>query len=247
MTIAPIYLKDVDPDRFLLSFFVRSGPERAGIMALDMLNYELARVRDVVDTPHMGWIRLQWWRDEIRKLYAAGVPAVPHPVLSELKDMIARFGVPFEEFDALIAAREADFEEYDSFDMTAYARAIHAPLMRMKARILGEVADTGALAEGFAVVGLIRAIPFYRAQAQVRMPDIQPDAVKLLCDRAGRLLAQNGWQHRYFRAHQVLARLYVDQLDRAGYKPEHLTPLPFKELRVWWHTICAPDAGHKSI
>ena len=231
-----LFLKDVDPDRFFLSFFVRSGPERVGIMALDMLNYELARVRDVVDTPHMGLIRLQWWRDEIRKLYA-GTSSVPHPVLSDLKDSVVRYGIPFEEFDALIAAREADFEEYDSFDMAAYARAIHAPLMRMKARILGETSAIESLAEGFAVVGLIRAIPFYKARTQIIIPDIHPPAVKRFCDKAQDFLRQDASRHAYFRAHRALAVLYVNQLSVAGYHPEKLFPLPFKEVRVWWRTL----------
>lgn len=233
MVISTISLKDVDPDRFLLSLFIRQSPERAAIVAVDLLNYEVSRVRDVVDTPHMGLIRLQWWRDEIRKLYA-GSSSLPHPVFAGINDLIVRYGVPYEDFDRVITAREADFEEYDAFDMTAYARAIHQPIMHIKARILGESADIGPLAEGYAITGLIRAIPFYRARAQVMIPSIHPDAVKALCDRAGALLDHDPAQHRYFRAHHALARLYLNQLAATGYHPEKLFPLPFKEIRLWW-------------
>jgi phytoene/squalene synthetase len=227
------FLKLNDPDRYLLSLFVSNGAQRLVVAAFDELNIEIARLRDTIDTPHMGFIRLQWWKDEIKKIYA-GEKFAPHQVLQDLAGALLPYQISPEDVHQLIIAREADFEEYDSFDIYAYARNIHAPLLKIKAKILGEAQSTDALAEGFALIGLLRAIPFYRARSQVLVPSIQPDAVRKICDRAEELLDMNTASHRYFKAHVVLARLYLKQIISTGYQPEKLTPLPFKELRVWW-------------
>lgn len=227
------FLKLNDPDRYLLSLFVSGGGQRAAVAAFDELNIEIARLRDTIDTPHMGFIRLQWWKDEIKKIYA-GEKYAPHNVLQDLVGALIPYHIAPDDVHQLIIAREADFEEYDGFDIFAYARNIHAPLLKIKANILGEEQSTDALAEGFALIGLLRAIPFYRARSQVIIPSIQPDAVKQICDKAEALLDTDTTTHRYFKAHKVLALLYLKQIKAAGYQPEKLTALPFKELRVWW-------------
>lgn len=226
-------LKLNDPDRYLLSLFEGNIKHRAALVTVDMLNLEIARLRDVIETPHMGFIRLQWWRDEIRKIYA-GQKVASHPVLISLSEIIPAFKLAYDDFDKLIAGREADFEEYDAFDISAYARGIHIPLLKIKAAIVGEGADVAPLGTAYSLVGLLRAIPFYRARSQVLIPSIQPDAVQKICNEVGALLAQDKTTNRYFRANHVLARLYLNQLKKTGYNPEKLTPLAFKELRVWW-------------
>jgi phytoene/squalene synthetase len=229
-------LKFVDQDRFLLLFFVKNHHAlRQYVAGVDLLNFELSHLRDVIDTLYMGFIRLQWWRDEIKKIYN-DVPFSPHPVLLNLKNIISTYNIPFELFHELITAREADFQEYDSFDITHYACTTHTPLLQIKAKILGEQNDVAALAEGYALIGLMRAIPFYRARSQVILPDIQPQSVQEICNRAAVLLNDDKTTHKYFRAHRFLARLYLKQLEKVGYNPEKLYPLPFKELRLWWGT-----------
>ena len=208
-------------------------------MAFDALNVEVARLRDTIDTPHMGFIRLQWWKDEIQKIYA-GQKFAPHQVLQNISESLKSYPIPQEDVRDLIVAREADFEEYDQFDIYMYARKIHAPLLKIKAAILNEdanAANPDALAEGYALIGLIRAIPFYRERSQVAIPSIQPAAVEQICRKAEELLNTNKAGHRYFKAHTVLAKLYLKQLKDNGYQPEKLKPLPFKELRVWWRSL----------
>lgn len=226
-------IKSNDPDRYLLSLFEGDIKRRAALVTIDMLNLEIARLRDVIETPHMGFIRLQWWRDEIRKIYD-GKAVSSHPVLLSLADVIPEFKIPYDDFDKLIVGREADFEEYDTFDIFTYARGIHIPLLKIKANIVGEGNDVSPVATAYALMGLLRAIPFYKARSQVLIPSIQPDAVKKICDEVERLLAQDTTTHRYFKAHHVLTSLYLNQMKKTGFNPEKLTALPFKELRVWW-------------
>lgn len=217
-------------------FFAGSIAAQDAIAAFDELNVEIARLRDVIDTPHMGLIRLQWWKDEIKKIYA-NEKFAPHDVLKKLSLAIKTFHIPHDIINQLIAAREADFDDYDQFDIYTYAQQIHAPLLQIKAIILHEKENTDALSEGYALIGLLRAIPFYKARSQVVIPDIQPEAVKVICDRALELLDENKSKHRYFKAHDVLARLYLKQIQSIGYRPEALGPLPFKELRIWWGSL----------
>ena len=228
-----LFVKSNDPDRYLLSLFISKYDAREAVLAADMLNIEIARLRDIIETPHMGFIRLQWWRDEIKKIYANQKYA-PHPVLEKLSRIIQNHRIPFELFDNLLSARDADFEEHYEFDIYAYARNIHTPLLKIKSIILDETEDTSPLAEAYALIGLIRSIPFYRARSQVFIPSIQPTAVKVICDRAEELLSCDKTTHRYFKVHHVLAKLYLNQLKKSGYSPEDIKPLPFKELRVWW-------------
>jgi phytoene/squalene synthetase len=227
-----VFVKSNDPDRYLLSFFVSDNNAREAILACDMLNIEIARLRDIIETPHMGFIRLQWWRDEIKKIYG-GQKFAPHSILENLARFIPQYQIPLKLFDDLISAREADFEDYDDFDFFHYARNIHTPLLKMKSIILKEAEDSSPLAEAYALVGLIRSIPFYKARSQVLIPSIKPEAVKVICDRAYELLLTNKTKHKYFMAHHVLSHLYLSQLKDTGYNPEILRPLPFKELRLW--------------
>jgi len=227
------FIKTNDPDRYLLSLFVSDETARKAIHTLDTLNIEIARLRDVIETPHMGFIRLQWWRDEIRKIYEKKKFA-PHDVLESLSIIIPYYQIPHDQIDNLISAREADFEEYDNFDFYNYARSIHSPLLKLKAKFLNEENDASYLAEGYALVGLLRSIPFYKARSQVLLPSIHPDAVRDICKRAEELLNQDKTTHKYFKAHRVLARLYLKQIKDIEFNPEKLTPLAFKELRVWW-------------
>lgn len=229
-------LKENDPDRYLLSFFVRDGEERNAIISLDLLNLEIARLKDIINIPHMGLIRLQWWKDEIKKIFNRQIYS-PHVVLQAVSKSLTDFPhLQYESFDCLISAREQDFYEDDHFDIETYAEKIHAPLLEIKARILEEKNDPSPLAQAYALTGLLRSIPFYKARLQILLPQISPDSVRGICEKAEKILQSDKTTHRYFKAHRVLTQLYLAQLKQVGYNPEKLYPLPFKELRLWWGT-----------
>ena len=110
-------VKAYDPDRFLLTMFVPeqvrdpSSPaattRREALWALFAFNHEIAKTRAVVSEPQLGRIRLQWWRDEIERIYSGSV--VPeHEVLKPLAAAIRAHDLPREDFETLITAREAD-------------------------------------------------------------------------------------------------------------------------------------------
>jgi hypothetical protein len=227
-------LKSLDPDRFLLSLFINNLDDRRAITDFDMLNIEIGRLRDVIETPHMGLIRLKWWEDEIDKIYEDKAFA-PHPLLSTLQHQIKAYHIPQHLIRDLITAREADFEEYDDFILADYAQDIHAPLMVIKAHILKIQHDRiSDMAKAYAMVGLVRSIPYYRFQSQIRIPDIQPEAVKNIVLDIERILHDISVDHPYVKAHVTLTRLYLKHITSCGYDLNRLKPLAFKELRLWW-------------
>ncbi|KAK0527321.1 hypothetical protein OC834_004467 [Tilletia horrida] len=135
-----VYMTDLlqrtDRTSYLISHFFPAKHHRTPYLALRAFNAELAQIRESVSNELLGRIRIGWWRDAVRALYAAvehardqqegpsagrpkKAPRIPaHPVLSalyaSLTDPILRSmptaGLLHSEhhLQALITAREDD-------------------------------------------------------------------------------------------------------------------------------------------
>jgi NADH dehydrogenase [ubiquinone] 1 alpha subcomplex assembly factor 6 len=205
-------------DRYLAALFARSGP-RADLMALYAFNLELAKIREVVREPMMGLIRLQWWRDCIAEVHGGKVRR--HQVAQPLAAAAARHGLPRESFDRLIDAREADMDVAPPADLAAlraYAESTGGTLQELAVRIVmdsGRATDPALsaardLGTAWALIGLVRAIPFHARAKRVYVPqalmaeagvavddlfELRPGpgfatAVGRICGEAGRLMAK---------------------------------------------------------
>lgn len=75
-------LSDYERDNFFISLFA-PAQKRDDVLIILSLNHELSKAMSIVKEPMMGKIRLQWWRDEIEKIYEGKAPA-PQPVLENL-------------------------------------------------------------------------------------------------------------------------------------------------------------------
>src|SRR5262249_16107802 len=95
-------VRAADKDRFLATLFA-PAEHRAALHALYACNIEIARVRELVHEPLAGEIRLQWWSDVLHGVGRGEVEA--NPVAAALLGAIARYRLPIELLDALIAAR----------------------------------------------------------------------------------------------------------------------------------------------
>jgi len=168
-------IRDHDRDRFLLSLRAPAA-KREALWALFAFNYEIAKTRAVVTETQLGHIRLQWWRDNISALYEGKEPS-SNPVLSALATAIKTHDLPQADFDALIYAREFDLENVPPAHMEGlehYADFTTTPLHRMALQILGQDVAANILRDvstGYALAGLLRAIPFHTAQGRNYMPD----------------------------------------------------------------------------
>jgi len=164
-----------DPDRYMCALF--SAPrQRGALFALLLFNAEIARVRDVVSEPMLGQIRLQWWREAIDEIYQGG--GRRHEVVDPLAEAIHSHGLTRGYFERLIDARETDLDDTPPESMDAlqhYAEESAAPLVSLALEIAG--ADAGVLVDvarhtgiGWALTGLMRALPYHAAEGRVILP-----------------------------------------------------------------------------
>jgi len=243
-----------DRDRYLAALFA-TGEARADLFALYAFNLELAKIREVVREPVMGLIRLQWWRDAIGEIYNGKMRR--HQVAQPLALAVQRHALPRELFDRLIDGREADLDNGPPADLAAlrsYAESTGGVLLELAAGIAAAYAGTGAqhvvrdVGTAWALIGLVRAVPFQARARRVFVPqglldeagvaledllELRPvpalsRAVALICGEAEGLLSRAREQlPRPARAAfpvfllAVLARRHLAALARVGHDVFH--------------------------
>jgi len=180
-----------DRDRYLAALFAPVS-RRGDLLALAAFNLEIARAREQVREPMLGLIRLQWWREALDAIYAGGALR-KHPVAEALADAIRRHDLPRDPFERLIAARERDMEPAPNKDMDTledYAAETSVPLflLNWKALTAGKpdaddpfkiavaLANAGT---GYALTGLLRALPFHAAAGRIYLPRDRVEAAGL--------------------------------------------------------------------
>lgn len=226
-------VRDYDRDRFLLS--LTAPPDgRAALWALFAFNHEIARTREVVTEMRLGLIRLQWWRDHIAALYGGKAPDA-HPVLEELAAAVRAHDLPQADFGALLYAREFDLESVTPDGIRGlenYADFTTTPLHRLACKILRQETDEKILrdvATGYAVAGLVRAVPFHAAQGRRYVPEDVPlsDAVA----RAETLLTAGRGRKGFTGAAAALGLYYASRLRKCAHDPRDARldapPIPF--------------------
>src|ERR1700730_4250342 len=169
-------LRRHDRDRFQTALFA-PAQRREALLALYAFNYEIARVREAVTQPMLGQIRLQWWREVLDAAYA-GAPARQHPVAVPLSEVIYEFGLSREPFDRLLDTRERDLADEPPASLCAledYAEGTSAALVHLALQVLG--AREAAVEEtarqvwiGYALAGLLRAMPFHARAGRTYIP-----------------------------------------------------------------------------
>jgi len=154
-------VRNQDRDRWLSCLFAPDD-KRPHLLALYAFNAEVLRVRDTVSEPHLGMIRLQWWRDTIDSIYA-GNPAPGHPVAEALAVAIEVGGLPNQALVDLVTAHEFDLFHDRMPDLTALEAHLgeaYSRLIMMAAMILdrdaapkaSECAGLAGVAQGLALV-----------------------------------------------------------------------------------------------
>ncbi len=193
------------------------GNRRNALWALFAFNHEIAKTREVVSEPTLGFIRLQWWRDALEQLYAGNIPQ--HEVLTALAPVVRDHDLPRTWFDELINARERDLENRplgSLSELEQYADATSTPLNRLALKVLGQEASEErlhAVSTAFALTGLLRASTYRE--------NFLPHGVK-----AGELVRQiqdkldtSKPLQGYLKASAALTELYLLRLKRNGYNP----------------------------
>ena len=165
-------------------------------MAIYAVNLEIARAPWASPEPLVAQMRLQWWADEIKKIYK-GIAITTHEILPALREVIFDYNLPQHLFEALVEARMNDVyadppKSRNEFD--TYINATSGSIMALAARALGApqtampvVAD---FAYGTGVATLLRAIPALKARG--RDPLIEPvhEVVKSALDKLAQARSQ---------------------------------------------------------
>jgi NADH dehydrogenase [ubiquinone] 1 alpha subcomplex assembly factor 6 len=173
-----------DRDRYQTALFAPAR-RREALLTLYAFNYEIARVRETVTQPMLGQIRLQWWREVLDAAYAGAAPR-QHPVVLPLSTVIHEFRLTRAHFDRLIDSRERDLSDEPPASLAAledYAEGSSAYLVQLALEGLGarqpeveKIAREVGIA--YALVGLLRAMPFHARAGRSYIP-------RDLAERAG--------------------------------------------------------------
>jgi len=157
-----------DPERWRASLFA-PAPLRSRLAALYAFNIEIARVRETVSEAILGQIRLQWWREALAEI-AAGGRLRQHPIVA----CVAAASLDLGCLNRAIDARERDLDDAlfaDLAALEAYAEDSSGAIF--EAAFLAADADPGpakALGTGYALAGLLRAMPFFARQRRCFLP-----------------------------------------------------------------------------
>lgn len=264
-----------DHDRFLTSLFAPAAA-REHLLALYAFNIEVAKTREVVTEPLIGQMRLQWWRDALDRIYGGGT--IAHETARPLAEAIETHALDRSLFERLIDGREADLTDEPPADLAAlvsYCEETAGPLLELALEVLVPYAErppalagaARACGTAWAMVGLLRAVPFHAARRRLYLPrdllegagvridrlfDLKPDpglphVVREIADRAGRCLNDADRARRALprRARSPLllgelAKLYLADLRRAGwnpFRPELRRGRPMAALGLAWASL----------
>jgi phytoene synthase len=243
-----VALRESDRDRWLACLFAPEAA-RPHLFALYAFNSEIARIRSLVSQPILGEMRLQWWIDALDSLEGAEPRGDlrAHPVADALLATVESRNLPRQVLLDALEARRFDLYEDPAPDMAFldhYCDETCSALFALAARIIGGLGDgehageAEALAarhagRAFALVGLLRALPWHVAQRQCYLP--------------GDLLARHGLTAADFFAREknpavaaALAELRALARDNIGKAKHALLSLP-KTGREAFRLLSLPE------
>ncbi len=165
-----------DRERYECALFAPKHVQRR-LWALYAFNQEIAKTRENVSEPALGEIRLQWWRDVLVEVQEGQVR--DHPVVQAMAWTLNDADI-LKRLEALIEAREQDLYDEGPADqpaLEAYARAVGGMLAQTALAVSLKNAPDQALLDraeklggAWAMLGLVRAIPFHWASNRNYVP-----------------------------------------------------------------------------
>lgn len=210
-------LRETDRDRYLAC--ILSPQEKQGpLSALYAFNAEIARVREVVQQPVAGEIRLQWWRDVLQGEAKGDISG--NPLAVALLETIDTYRLPRKTFIDMIDARVFDLYDDAMTDRNAlegYAGETASALIQLASLVLDaeaamkatEIAGHAGVAQ--AIAGLLLLMPVHRRRGQVYVPETILSATGL--DRDSFLAGRD--PERVSTALHAFAGLGLDHLRKA--------------------------------
>jgi phytoene synthase len=239
-------VKRYDYDRWLTAVFAPPAA-REGIFALLAFHAEIARIRETVSEPMLGDIRLQWWRDALTKIAAGEAPPV-HPVAEALARLIPVHNLDVADFLDIVNARSHDLDPLPfqtTSALLSYAEETGGILNSLFLRITGcheaeGLAAARQVGKAYALVGILRAVPYHVAQDVLRIPEEMMTAHGVNADTL--FTSEN--REAFFRIMQELVALAEEEQraatelvkarsksEKAAHRLAALTSLYLRRLR----------------
>jgi NADH dehydrogenase [ubiquinone] 1 alpha subcomplex assembly factor 6 len=165
-------LRAKDYERYLICLLLPLA-QQADLVALFLLNAELARIGEQVSEPLLGQIRLQWWREGLDSSGTAAQP--PHALLGWYATK--RYSLGENLASALLTARLKDLERLPFADWTArteYLAITGATLGKAAARLVTETEHHELCRQAlvlYAEISLLRSIPLGLRQRRLLVPE----------------------------------------------------------------------------
>lgn len=136
------------PDLYVIAMMAKKPAQTAALWSVFAFAHEIVKTPYMVSEPTLGLIRLQWWRDELDKLYA-GQPVAAGEILRALTDMRAVYDVQKAALTALIDACECEVRgappPTTPKDICTYIAAQHLPLLKIATLIEGDDEEASVL------------------------------------------------------------------------------------------------------
>ncbi len=250
-------LRRSDKDKFLLSMFMPANL-REDLWSLFAFNYEISKTRAVVSDTNLGLIRLQWWRDEIARIYDGEI-IIDHEILKPLSLAVKNHNLSREHFDMLLHAREFDLEDVAPSNMEGllnYADFTTTPLLKLSLQICGVDPDTEIIqpvAINYALAEILRRLPLLLQQSHFLLPDDllkkynlthdnifdekNSDAIKNIVEEIiGSLLSNPVSDDIILKSFSALSDIYIKQIKSLNYdilSPKMRVEPAFKALRLF--------------
>lgn len=222
-------LRDTDRDRYL-ACLLSPTEKRGPLAALYAFHAEIARIRDVIQQPLAGEIRLQWWRDLLSG--TAEGESNANPIAAGLLATIEAYRLPREVLVNMTEARIFDLYDDPMPDRNAlegYAGETASAVIQLAGLVLdapsamqrSEAAGHAGVAQ--AIAGLLLLLPLHRQRGQVYLPLDILSATGL--DRDTFLAEPEGPQHSAaIEAFAGLGLGHLSKAKRAGGIPATLLP-----------------------
>jgi len=253
-------VREFDRERYLVTLFAPAQVQRS-IWTILSFNQEVAKIRESVSETALGEIRLQWWQEVLEEIQAGSVRQ--QPVIKELSHLAGNADVWRLLGEVLEARRHDMFAETVAGmnDLETYAfgagGALHeAMLCANSSEIVTSETRSAVRAGGaaWAMLGLIRALPFHWQSGKSMLPQENDSAMQMRAtDEAFEALEPTILNMKSYVEQQLsiaeqfagkipkvarfsvlsvsLARLHLKALSRANNNPFEMPPYEVSDLR----------------
>jgi|GEM_PF-1991832 len=170
-------VRNNDHDQFLCSLFA-PGNVRETIFALQVFYRETSRIRSLVNEPHLGLIRLQWWRDMVEDAYKGKIEGSENGTHKEIIHCLKGCNIKEESFDHYFNGRAFDMEDraHEKLEqLLQYCTQTGGAIAQMKAIVLGsnneatlKAAEHLGAAE--TLCDIIKTLPYQARSGRTKIP-----------------------------------------------------------------------------